>query len=217
MKTINLMLVDDQKIFIESLAHILKKAARSINVISYAFNGKEAVDAVEISIPDVIIMDIRMPVMNGVDAVKLIHQKYPQIKIIMLTTYDDDEYVKDALKYGAVGYLLKDIPIEDLVTQIKSACSGQVVPISRSVLEKLTHNIDLDSAYNPPEWIDSLNKTEKKILKLIIEGMDNKEITEIVFLADQTIRNYIHKIYEIIGVPNRSQAIKEGRKYIRFL
>ncbi len=217
MKLIKLMFVDDQKIFIESLTQILKKIAKFIRVTSFAFNGKEAVEAVEKDIPDMIIMDIRMPVMNGVDAVKLIHQKHPDIKIIMLTTYDDDEYVKDALKYGASGYLLKDIPIEDLVTQIKIVCTGKVAPISRSVLEKLTHNISETDTAEAPSWLDELNKTEKKILKLIAEGMDNNEITERIFLAEQTVRNYIHKIYEKTGVQNRTQALKTGRKYISFL
>ena len=217
MKLIKLMFVDDQKIFIESLTQILKKIAKFIKVTSFAFNGYEAIEALEKDIPDVIVMDIRMPVMNGVEAVKLIHQKHPDIKIIMLTTYDDDEYVKDALKYGASGYLLKDIPIENLVTQIKSVCTGQVAPLSQSILEKLTHNISDHLQDEPPLWLDNLNKVERKILKFIIEGMDNKEITTKVFLAEQTVRNYIHKIYEKIGVENRTQAIKTGRKYINSL
>jgi YesN/AraC family two-component response regulator len=105
---IKLMFVDDQKLFVESLTQILKKVDKSIKVISFALNGQEAVEIVESEIPDVIMMDIRMPVMNGVEAVKIIHQRHPSIKIIMLTTYDDDEYVNNALRYGATGYLLKD-------------------------------------------------------------------------------------------------------------
>ncbi len=217
MKTIKLMFVDDQKLFIESLKEILKKVDKSIKVISYAYNGREAIDLVEKEVPDVIVMDIRMPVMNGVEAVKAIHASHPEIKIIMLTTYDDDEYEKDALRYGATGYLLKDIPIEDLVVQIRSVCSGSVAPISQSVLEKLTLNIAEGQAAESPPWLDELSRTEKRILKYIVEGFDNEEITDAVCLAEQTVRNYVHKIYEKIGVRNRSQAIKQARRYSALL
>jgi DNA-binding NarL/FixJ family response regulator len=132
MRAIRLMLVDDQRIFIESMTHILRKVDKTIKVVSCAYDGRGAIDAVERAAPDVIVMDIRGPVMNGVEAVGVIHRDHPEIKIIMLTTYDDDEYVKDALKHGARGYLLKDIPIEDLVAQIRSVCSGNVAPLSRA-------------------------------------------------------------------------------------
>ena len=217
MKTIKLMFVDDQKLFIESLREILKKVDRSIKVVSCAYNGQEAIEAVEKEIPDVIVMDIRMPIMNGVEAVKVIHSSHPEIKIIMLTTYDDDEYVKDALRYGATGYLLKDIPIDDLVVQIRSVCSGNVAPISQSVLEKLTLNIGEGQSSELPPWLDELSRTEKRILKYIVEGFDNDEITDAVCLAEQTVRNYVHKIYEKIGVRNRSQAIKQARRYSSLL
>jgi DNA-binding NarL/FixJ family response regulator len=214
---IKLMFVDDQKLFVESLTQILKKVDKSIKVISFALNGQEAVEIVESEIPDVIMMDIRMPVMNGVEAVKIIHQRHPSIKIIMLTTYDDDEYVKNALRYGATGYLLKDIPIENLVSQIKSVCSSNVAPLSQSVLAKLTHTIgDSDVSESPP-WLDSMNRTEKKILKLLVEGLENDEIASSVFLAEQTVRNYVHRIYEKLDVHGRADAVKVGRKNIRFL
>lgn len=217
MKAIKLMFVDDQKLFIESLTQILKKVDRAIKVVSFAYNGLEAIDLVEKEIPDVIVMDIRMPVMNGVEAVKAIHAKHPLIKIIMLTTYDDDEYVVDALRYGASGYLLKDIPIDDLVVQIRSVCSGSVAPISPSVLEKLTHNMAEGAPAETPPWLDELSRTERRILKYIVEGFDNDEITDAVCLAEQTVRNYVHKIYEKIGARNRSQAVKIGRRYSALL
>jgi DNA-binding NarL/FixJ family response regulator len=217
MKPIRLMFVDDQKLFIDGLTHILKKVDRTIRVISSAHNGREAIDVVEKSLPDVIVMDIRMPVMNGVDAVKIIHTRHPSIKIIMLTTYDDDEYVKDALTDGASGYLLKDIPIEDLVAQIKSVCYGNVAPLSQSVLEKLTHTIGEPESGEPPFWLDAMNKTERRILRLMVEGFDNREISAAVFLAEQTVRNYIHSIYDKIEARNRAQAIKVGRSFFRFL
>ncbi len=213
MKTIKLMFVDDQKLFIESLTQILKKVDKAIKVIACAYDGREAVDLVAREVPDVIVMDIRMPVMNGVEAVKAIRASHPEVKIIMLTTYDDDEYVKDALRSGAAGYLLKDIPIEDLVLQIRSVCSGNVAPISQSVLEKLTLNIAEGPSSETPPWLDELSRTERRILKYIAEGFDNEEITDAVCLAEQTVRNYVHKIYEKIGVWNRAQAIKLARRY----
>jgi DNA-binding NarL/FixJ family response regulator len=218
MKTVRLMFVDDQKIFIESLTEILKKVDKSLKVVSCAYDGAQAVEAVEKSLPEVIVMDIRMPVMNGVEAVRIIHERHPGIKIIMLTTYDDDEYVTEALRYGASGYLLKDIPIDDLVAQIKSVCSADVAPLSRSVLSKLTRTIGETPQAGPPQaqppsWLEELNRAERKILKLMGEGLDNKEIAVRAFLAEQTVRNYIHMIYEKVGVKSRAHAIREARRY----
>ena len=217
MKTIKLMFVDDQKLFVESLTHILKKVERSIRVVSYALNGSEAVEIVEKEIPDVIMMDIRMPIMNGVEAVKIIHRMHPAIKIIMLTTYDDDEYVKDALRYGASGYLLKDIPIDDLISQIKSVCYGNVSPLSKSVFEKLTHTIEDSGISGPPSWLDAMNRNEKRVLKLMIEGENNDEIAAfgLPFRAD--VKNYVHGIYGKLGIHSRAEAIKIGRGSQRFL
>jgi len=217
MKPIRLMFVDDQKIFIESLTQILKKVDRGIRVVGAAYDGREAVEALPRCAPDVVIMDIRMPVMNGVEAVRLIHRDHPEVKIIMLTTYDDDEYVKDALKFGATGYLLKDIPIDDLVAQIKSVCTGAVAPLAQSVLEKLTHTMSPAPSGERPEWLDGLSRTERRILRLIVEGSDNAEIAAKVFLAEQTVRNYVHRIYEKMGVENRTQAIKGGRACFHLL
>jgi len=217
MKPIRLMFVDDQKIFIDGLTQILKKVDRSIKVVSAAYNGRDAVAMLPRCAPDVVIMDIRMPVMNGVEAVKLIHRDHPEVKVIMLTTYDDDEYVKDALKFGASGYLLKDIPIEDLVAQIKSVCTGKVAPLSQSVLEKLAHTMGDAETAPRPEWLDTLNRMERRILKLMVEGFDNREIAASVFLAEQTVRNYVHRIYDKLGVDNRTQAIRSGRVCFRLL
>jgi DNA-binding NarL/FixJ family response regulator len=135
----------------------------------------------------------------------------------MLTTYDDDEYVTEALKYGASGYLLKDIPIEDLVAQIKSVCSADVAPLSRSVLSKLTRTIMEAPQPEPPSWLTELNRAERKILAFMAEGLDNREIAARVFLAEQTVRNYIHRIYEKTGVTSRAHAIREARKHLGFL
>lgn len=217
MKAVRLMFVDDQKIFIESLTEILKKVDRSLKVVSCAYDGAQAVETAEKSMPDVIVMDIRMPVMNGVEAVRIIHERHPGIKIIMLTTYDDDEYVTEALQYGASGYLLKDIPIDDLVAQIKSVCSANVAPLSWSVLSKLTRTIAAAPQTEPPSWLEELNRAEKKILKLMADGLDNKEIAARAFLAEQTVRNYVHRIYEKIGANNRAHAIRAARKYLGFL
>jgi len=211
------MFVDDQKIFIESLTEILKKVDRSLKVVSCAYDGAEAVAIAEKSLPDVIVMDIRMPVMNGVEAVRIIHERHPRIKIIVLTTYDDDEYVTEALKYGASGYLLKDIPVEDLVAQIKSVCSANVAPLSQRVLSKLTRTIAEVPQTEPPAWLEEMNRAEKKILRLMADGLDNKEIAARIFLAEQTVRNYIHRIYEKLGVKNRAHAIRAARKYLGLL
>ena len=136
MEKLKLMLVDDQSLFTESLCTFLNNYAEDMTVISKANNGLEAVKFCELELPDIILMDINMPQMNGIEAVKIIKSKHPEIKIIMLSTYDEDAYVREALLSGASGYLLKDLSPTELIMSIRALKSG-VLQISPSIVEKM--------------------------------------------------------------------------------
>lgn len=126
---ITIIIADDQKLFATSLKSVLENDDKELSVIGIAGNGKEAVDLADRLKPDLILMDVRMPIMDGVEAVRIIHQRLPEIKIIMLTTYDDDEFVNQAILHGSVGYLLKDIEPQELIVSIRAVISGRVLSI----------------------------------------------------------------------------------------
>ncbi|MBN1409856.1 MAG: response regulator transcription factor [Spirochaetales bacterium] len=213
MDKIRILLADDQTLFVESLKTVLEIRAGDIEVAGIARNGEEAVAmALELK-PDVILMDVRMPVMDGVMATKEIHGRQPETHIIMLTTFNDDEYVLNALHYGAAGYLLKDIPPGDVISAIRAVNEGHVL-IAQHVAAKL-----VDHAYGlkkpEPEGgtgdkLKSLTEREKTILKLISEGHNNSEIAARLYLAEQTVKNYVSVLYSKLGISGRSHAMKLG-------
>lgn len=211
MSKIRILLVDDQILFAESLKTVLETRGDNLEVVSIASNGKEAVKMAEIYKPDLILMDIRMPEMNGVAATKAIREKDTEVIIIMLTTFDDDEYIHDALEYGATGFLLKNTPPAELISSIYAARNGLVL-ISPSVAKHLTSGMG-NSIKNKklleksPEWLLKLSKRERQVLKLLANGLDNKEIAETLFIAEQTVKNHVSLIYSKIGTHDRREAI----------
>lgn len=211
-----LLLVDDQLLFLESLKIVIENMAPDMEVIGVAENGKEALKFIEKNLPDVILMDVRMPVMDGVAATKAIKEKYPQIHIVMLTTFDDDDYVKDALKNGAAGYMLKNIPPEMLISSIRAVASGAVL-ISPSIAGNLLDSIkeedkvETKTKSQAPSWLSQLNSKEKSIIKLLIQGKTNTEIAAEIFVGPQTVRNYISGIYSKLDVANRAEAIRKAQ------
>jgi DNA-binding NarL/FixJ family response regulator len=218
MKKIRILLADDQKVFVESLKTYLEESSQELKVIGLAANGQEVIEAVERDRPDIVLMDVRMPVVDGVEATKVIHKKYPEVKIVMLTTFDDEEYLHTALNHGASGYLLKeDIDATELFDAIKATSSGSVL-FSPHIASKLINpeikpdkndrSSDKQSAL--PNWYHNLSKKERKIVKLILEGYDNKEISERMFLVEQTVKNYVSIIYSKLGTHDRVQTIKKA-------
>ena len=222
MDKIRIVLADDQKIFIESLKTYLEEISKDLKVVALATNGREVVEIVEKERPDIVLMDIRMPILDGVQATREIHSKFPEIKILILTAFDDDEDVHAALRYGVVGYLLKeDIDSTELLDAIKAVSSGSVL-FSPQIALKLIRTSGLavhseNIKEELPLWFYSLSKNEKRILKFIIEGLDNREISEKMFLVEQTVKNYISIIYSKIGTRNRSQTIKAAMNIRNYL
>lgn len=206
--------MDDQILFVESLRTVLETRAKEIMVMGVAGDGEEAVRLTAEFLPDVVLMDVRMPGMNGVEATKLIKERFPQIRILMLTTFDDDEYVIEALQFGAVGYLLKDMPPQELITAVRAVYEGGVL-ISPRVAKKLVGKLVQQTETVPsspaetekePAWVKNLNSREKEILAMIAKGFDNEEIANRLHIAKQTVKNYVSMIYCKLEVRDRVQA-----------
>lgn len=215
MEKIKIVLVDDQALFLESLKMVLETRTEDIEVIGSASNGEEAIARVKELNPHIVLMDVRMPVMDGVEATRIIHREFPSVQIMMLTTFDNDEYVYEALHDGAIGYLLKDIPPEELISSIRAMRKGavQLSPVVAAKLiekaygPKKTPNVSDEDAHTI-RLIESLSKREKEILKLIAKGHDNKEIAKTMFIAEQTVKNHVSTIYSKLEARDRIQAMQ---------
>jgi DNA-binding NarL/FixJ family response regulator len=218
MEKIKVMLVDDQPLFAQSLKTFLENYATDIMVIGLAENGSKAVElaldlAKSSGAPDVVLMDVHMPIMNGVEATKRLRSYLPNTKIIMLSTYDEDEYVRDALKEGASGYLLKDISPTELIAAIR-ALRGGVMQISPQIAAKLVHQLydearpKVESISKKFEWFNTLTKREREIFTLIATGLDNEGIAKKLNIAEQTVRNHVSIIYSKLGVKDRFEIIQ---------
>jgi DNA-binding NarL/FixJ family response regulator len=208
---IRILVADDQKLFSDNLKLMLETLTDDIQIVGIATNGSESVTMAEKTMPDIILMDVRMPELDGVEATKIIHGKFPKIKIVILTTFPDDTYVKKALYYGAYGYLLKNIHSEDLIASIRAIYRGAVL-FSPDVLNKLIWRLNSESTKEEigNEYHDILNRLgnrEKEILKLISLGYNNKKIADSLFISEPTVRNYISSIYAKVGSKDRLEVI----------
>ena len=216
MDQIRILLADDQKLFSENLKLMLETLTEDIKVTGIASDGEEAIKMVEETRPDMVLMDVRMPGMDGVRATEILSRKYPEIKIVMLTTFLDDTYVNDALQFGAYGYILKNIRSEDLIASLRAISRGAVL-FSPDILKKLVRRLDSksggseqDSEYQ--EIINRLGNREKEILKLVARGYTNKKIADTLFISEPTVRNYISSIYAKVGSKDRLQVISIAQR-----
>ena len=195
---IRVLLADDQSIVREGLASLLQTQP-DIEVIAEAENGKVAVRrSLELK-PDVVLMDIRMPVMDGVAAIRTLTQQAPEIKIMVLTTFDDDEYVAQAMAYGAKGYLLKDTPSAELAQAIRAIDKGYT-QLGPGLWEKANPKIN-----NPPE-MPALTTREQEVLKLIAQGYNNREIAAELYITERTVKNHVNSILKSLSLRDRTQA-----------
>jgi DNA-binding NarL/FixJ family response regulator len=207
---IKVMIADDQRLMREGLKTILE-LEQDLTVVQLAENGRDALSKIEDAEPDVMLMDIRMPVMDGVECTGLIKQQYPHIKVVILTTFDDDEFIIEALKNGAVGYLLKDLSSEKLVGAIRDAYNGNSImqpEIAAKVIAHITgtvkeavHNNEALELKNTEE----LTSREKDVLQLVGKGMSNTEISKMLYISEGTVKNYISNLYAKLEVNDRSK------------
>lgn len=208
MKKIRVMLVDDQMLLREGLKTIIN-IQEDMEVTAEAENGERALFCMGETAVDVILMDIQMPVMNGVEATDAIKKRFPEIAIIILTTFDDDDFIIDALTKGAAGYLLKDMSGPHLIRAIRDAYEGQLLLPGR-IAAKLAARISRQKA-SPAEPLKeeglfSLNEREREIGALLAQGLKNRQIAKNLFLSEGTVKNYISEIYSKLGTSNRTQA-----------
>ncbi len=206
---IRVLLIDDQRVFVEGLKFVLEARASDMEVVGLGADGREAISLAESTRPDIILMDVRMPVMNGVEATKVIVSRHPEIKVVMFTTFDDDEYVKSAMKHGAIGYLLKNRPPMELINSLRAVKDG-IIQIDPMVAEKLLHTeqrTDADSS-QVVEAIRTLTEREREVLHLIAQALDNRQIAEHLHVAEQTARNYVSNIYAKLGTSHRMEIVK---------
>lgn len=208
---IKVFIVDDQAIIREGLSLILG-LYEDLNIIGQVNNGKEALEFLNNNEVDVILMDIRMPVMNGVEAVKAIRELNYKCKIIMLTTFNEDEYIFEALSSGANGYFLKDVEGEKLYEAIKNVNDGKVLlheDITEKVVKAFTNMYVKDKKDEKQVRIkgefEELTERESEIARLVMEGLSNKEIAEKLYLSIGTVKNYISKILDKLELRDRTQ------------
>lgn len=206
---INVILVDDQEIVREGIKMILS-LDNEINILGEAENGKKLLEILSLKIPDVILMDIRMPIMDGVEATKLIKEKYPNAKVIILTTFNEDKYIFKGLKNGADGYILKDSGSDDIINAIKTVYSGNIL-LNPEVAKKIVNVLESNSKYNVDKDLKNnrkiklLTPREIDVAKLIADGKSNKSICETLFLTEGTVKNYVTKILEKLELSSRTE------------
>jgi DNA-binding NarL/FixJ family response regulator len=206
MQKIRVLICDDQDIVCEGLRAILEPISQ-IEVVGVANNGVEAIDLTRRSQPDLVLMDLKMPQMNGIQATKAIHEQFPKVHVLVLTTYDADEWVVNAIRNGAAGYLLKDNPQEELVKAITNTVKGWN-PIDPQVAGKIFDRVAHQSSQpqRDQKLISQLSEREREVLRLLAKGMGNSEIAQTLFLSEGTIKNYVSMIFSKLGVADRTQA-----------
>jgi len=217
MKKIKVLIAEDQELVRKSLEIILGNQD-SIELLGAVANGQEVIRFVRNELPDIILMDIRMPKMDGVTCTKIIKDQYPDVKIIILTTFDDDEYIFKALRDGASGYLLKGISVDELINAIHKVYKGSAM-INEDIASKVV-SLFADIAKNKLYIeVNELGKkdispTEQRIITLVSRGMSNKEIASELSLSEGTVRNYLSNILEKLNLRDRTQlaiwAIQSG-------
>jgi len=212
-ETIRILLVDDQRLIREGL-RVLLELEPGLEVVGEAGDGKEALEAYAALQPDVVLMDVRMPGMDGVEATRRLRERWPEARIIILTTFDDDAYVFEGLRAGALGYLLKDVSGNELAEAVRTAAAGGA-PLSPSVARKVVAAFSrLSPPARPPDegLPEPLSEREKEVLRLLAQGLTNREIARRLVLAEGTVKNYVTTILQKLGVRDRTQAALRARQ-----
>jgi DNA-binding NarL/FixJ family response regulator len=225
---IKIMIADDQRLMREGLKTILD-LEQDMTVVCLAENGKDALDKMADAQPDIVLMDIRMPVMDGVECTRIIKQQHQGVKVLILTTFDDDEYIIDALKNGAAGYVLKDLSSEKLTAAIRDVYNGNSLiqpEIAAKLISRITGSAVYKSPANMPAAVpgsgdpkassifssaskqklaQELTEREADVLRLVGKGMTNAEIAKALYITEGTVKNYISSLYSKLDVNDRSK------------
>ena len=201
---VRVLICDDQAVVCEGLEMILE-ADPELEVVGLAYDGSEALELIPKAKPDLVLMDLKMPVMNGIHATREIKKRHPEIKVLVLTTFGEDEWVFDAVRSGADGYLLKGTPRDKLVAAVKGTAAGEAY-IDPEVGGKLLAQVARNSTLSETTVTADLSERELEVLKLLAGGLTNAEIAERLFLTRGTVRNYVSAILNKLDVEDRTQA-----------
>lgn len=217
-QAVRVLVVDDQRLMRDGIASLLS-IQDGIEVAGTAASGKEALECALTLRPDVILMDVRMPVMDGVAATAQVRRQLPSCQVLMLTTFDDEEYVIDALRAGACGYLLKNIPAPDLAHAVQAAHRG-IYQLDPAVASKVVASLARSTkpVSSPPDLpvlnsAPDLTGRELEVLRLIAQGATNREIAEALVISEGTVKNHISNILSRLGLRDRTQAAIYAREH----
>lgn len=215
MDKMKILIADDQTLMRDGLKTIID-LEDNMEVAGTAKNGQEAVEFCKQSPPDLILMDIRMPVMDGVDSTKIIKSLYPEVIILILTTFNDDDYIIDALAYGASGYILKDIEGDDLIKAINDAYKGSFM-LPSDVAIKIARRLTRTNVVTPDQKksLSDFSEREIEIAKMMVSGFNNKQIASSLFISEGTVKNYISNIYSKLGTSDRTTAVLIIKKALK--
>jgi len=211
---IRVLLVDDQALFREGLRTLLGMQP-GLEVVGEAANGEEALRLAAKLCPQVVLMDLRMPVLDGVTATRRLREAQPDCRVIVMTTFDDDEYVFEGLRAGAVGYLLKDVPSEKLVEAIRAAACGESFlqpSVAAKVIAEFSRLAEQAQAKPHPPLVEPLSERELEVLRLVARGASNKEIAAALFIAEGTVKNHLTSILGKLGARDRTQALLKAQE-----
>jgi DNA-binding NarL/FixJ family response regulator len=211
---IRIVIADDQALIRDGMKTVLD-LEEDIEVIGTAVNGVEAFEAIKKLEPDILLLDIRMPIMGGVECVREVKRICAPTKVIMLTTFNDDEYIINAIAAGACGYLLKDIEVTELIEAIHDALAGKMV-MPPKVVSKLAEGLSKVVKEKSEHVLlgqFGFSDREKEIAKMMAQGFNNKQMSTILYISEGTLRNYISSIYSKIGISDRTQAVLYLREY----
>ncbi len=214
MTEIRILLADDQQLVREGLCALLDLIP-DIRVVGEAGDGAEAVERARQMRPDVVLMDVRMPGLDGVAATRRLHETCPEVKVIILTTFDDDEYVFEGLRAGAAGYLLKDVPSEQLVEAIRAAARGEAFiqpSVARKVVAEFARLTEREHRRREQPLVEPLSARELEVLALVAEGLSNREIGDHLFITPGTVKNHVSNVLAKLGVRDRTQAILRAQE-----
>jgi NarL family two-component system response regulator LiaR len=200
MTQIKVMIVDDHKMVREGLL-VLLEDFEDLLVVNQASDGEQALAMIEHECPDVVLMDMIMPRMNGIEATRLVREKCPKTQIIALTSFSDEDHVQQSLKAGAIGYLMKDISGDDLAAAIRRAYNGE------STLSPEAAQVLIHATTRPPSLGHDLTDREREVLVLMIEGLNNREIGEELVISASTVKNHVSSILSKLGTNSRTQAV----------
>ena len=211
---IRVLVVDDHPLIRQGLIKVLELDVR-IQIAGEAGDGREAIEKIQELEPDVVLLDINMPLMNGIEATRAIHSIQPKTKILILTMHDDDAYVIESVRSGAAGYLLKDVEPHNLIDAIRTVCKGGTYIHPRIAVKLMGEGVRLankNNGENAPRRDRILTRREVEVMRCLARGQSNRDIANELFISEKTVKNHISNIFHKLDVTDRTQALIKGLK-----